>query len=295
MLDSRTEPAARATVGSYVRLTKPRIIELLLITTVPMMMLSAGGWPSTWRVLATVVGGTLSAGGANVLNNVCDRDIDQLMDRTAGRPLVTKEIPVSRALPFGVALGVLGHLGLAVVVGALAAWLTTGALLFYVFVYTLGLKRRTSQNIVIGGVAGAIPVLVGSAAVDGSISFESVLLFVVVVLWTPPHFWALAIRYRDDYRKAAVPMLPVQVGVEATIRQIRAYTVATVAASLAVVAGANAGLVYLVPTAMIGGWFVCGAIRLTEERAMSFFRDSIAFLSLLFGAVALEAMLDSPF
>ncbi len=294
MLDTRTVVGRRSVVGTYIRLTKPRIIELLLVTTVPVMMLAAGGWPSTWLVAATVIGGTLSAGGANVLNNVYDRDIDQVMDRTAHRPLATNAVPVRNAVVFGVCLGFAGHIWLAVLVGQLAAWLTTGSLLFYVFVYTLWLKRRTPQNIVVGGAAGAGPVLVGWAAVTGTISFEAVMLFMVVCLWTPPHFWALAIRYRDDYRNAAVPMLPVVAGVAATIRQMQLYTVATALVSLGVGFGSAVGLVYLIPTAVLGGWFVVGSFRLTEQRAMGFFRDSISYLSILFALVALDSLVGSP-
>ncbi len=289
MLDSRVSVDARSVVASYIRITKPRIIELLLVTTVPVMMLTADGWPSTWLVIATVLGGSLSAGGANVLNNVCDRDIDQLMDRTADRPLVTEEISPRSAFVFGVVLGLVGHVSLSIFVGQLAAWLSTGSLLFYVCIYTLLLKRRTVQNIVIGGAAGAIPVLVGSAAINGTLTFESVLLFVVVCLWTPPHFWALAIRYRADYAKAAVPMLPVVAGVPATIRQIRIYTVLTVVASLALGFGSVVSLAYLLPAAVVGIWFLRGAILITEDRSMAFFRDSILYLTVLFGAVAFDS------
>ncbi len=294
MLDSRPTIRRRATVGNYIKLTKPRIIELLLVTTVPMMMLAQGGWPSTWLVAATVIGGSLSAGGANVLNMVCDRDIDAEMGRTADRPLVTGEIPVRNALAFGVILGLVGHVWLTATAGGLAAWLTTGALLFYVGIYTMVLKRRTTQNIVIGGVAGAVPVLVGSAAVTGGVSLEAAVLFLVVCLWTPPHFWALAIHYRDDYRGAGVPMLPVVAGVGSTIHQIRIYTVATVAASLLVILGREVGLVYLLPVLATGVWFIVGSIRLTEDRAMAFFRDSIMYLTILFAMVAADALVGTP-
>ncbi len=261
------------------------------MTTVPTMMLAAGGWPSTWLVVATVAGGTLSAAGANVLNNVCDRDIDSMMDRTSERSLVTEEIPVRHALIFGVVLGVAGYLWLALLVNQLAAVISTASLLFYVLVYTLLLKRTTTHNIVIGGIAGAGPVLVGWAAVTGALSLEAWLLFAVVCLWTPPHFWALAIRYREDYGKAGVPMLPVVAGVPATIFQIRIYTVATVAASMLLGLSDTVGLLYIVGTAAIGVWFTVGAARLTEARAMSFFQVSIGYLTALFGLVALDAVL----
>jgi len=288
-----TEPAVEvrgSTARAWLALTKPRIIELLLVTTVPVMMIAAGGWPGTWLVVATVAGGSLSAGGANVLNNVCDRDIDQVMERTANRPLPATDISPRSALIFGVALGVAGFVVLDLAAGLLAASLSTGALLFYVFVYTLLLKRRTTQNIVIGGAAGAVPVLVGWVAVTGTVSTEALLLFAVVCLWTPPHFWALAIRFRDDYSRAGVPMLPVVAGVPATIRQMRLYTFATVAASLGLAASESVGVVYLVAAAASGIWFAYGAIRLTEQRAMPFFHLSITYLSIVFGGLALDAM-----
>ncbi len=290
-----TEPAVEvrgSTARAWLALTKPRIIELLLVTTVPVMMIAAGGWPGTWLVVATVAGGSLSAGGANALNNVCDRDIDQVMERTANRPLPATDISPRSALIFGVALGVAGFVVLDLAAGLLAASLSTGALLFYVFVYTLLLKRRTTQNIVIGGAAGAVPVLVGWAAVTGTVSTEAVLLFAVVCLWTPPHFWALAIRFRDDYSRAGVPMLPVVAGVPATIRQMRLYTFATVAASVGLAAGDSVGVVYLVAAAAAGIWFAHGAVRLTEERAMSFFHLSITYLSIVFGGLALDAVVS---
>ena len=257
-------------------------------------MLADRGWPSTWLVAATVIGGSFSAAGANVLNNVCDRDIDQAMDRTANRPLVTEAVTARNALIFGVALGTIGHLWLMLLVNQQAAWLSTGSLLFYIFVYTLWLKRRTPHNIVIGGAAGAGPVLVGWAAVTGTLSVEAVLLFAVVCLWTPPHFWALAIHYRDDYRKAGVPMLPVVAGIGPTIGQMRKYAVATALVSLGLVLGDSVGLLYLLPAGALGVWFVLGALRLTEARSMAFFRQSITYLTLLFGLVALEAVWGSP-
>ncbi len=300
-----TVVTGRAPLSAWIALTKPRIIELLLVTTVPSMMLAERGWPGTWLVVATVVGGTLSAAGANVLNNVCDRDIDGVMSRTADRPLPSTEIPPRAAGVFGVLLGATGFALLAPVAGLLAASLSTGALLFYVFVYTLVLKRRTAQNIVIGGVAGAVPVLVGFAAVTGELSAEALVLFALVCLWTPPHFWALAIRFRDDYRRAGVPMLPVVAGVPATILQIRIYTVATVACSLvlgpaatlstgvgsAATRSAGVGIVYLVPVALAGAWFVVDALRLDEARAMRFFHLSITYLTVVFAAVALDALI----
>lgn len=290
MLETLPLKSARATPLAYFRLTKPRIVELLLVTTVPTMMLAAGGWPGTWLVAATVIGGTLSAGGANVLNNVCDRDIDQLMKRTAGRPLPAQEIPAGHATMFGVALGVGGYLWLALLVGQLAALLATASLLFYVLVYTLVLKRRTVHNIVIGGAAGAVPVLVGWAAVTGGLSAEAWLLFGVVCLWTPPHFWALAIQYRDDYQRAGVPMLPVVSGIRSTVLQIRLYTVATVVASLLLALSPTVSLLYVVLVAAIGVWFLVGAVRLTETRAMEFFHLSISYLTAIFAIVAVDSL-----
>lgn len=261
-----------------------------MVTTVPTMMLAQGGWPGAWLVAATVVGGTLSAAGANVLNNVCDRDIDSVMERTAKRALATEEIPVRNALVFGIVLGIAGYAWLGLLVGQLAAMLSTASLLFYVFVYTMVLKRRTTQNIVIGGIAGAGPVLVGWAAVTGQISVEAWLLFAVVCLWTPPHFWSLAIRYRDDYGKAGVPMLPVVAGVPSTIVQIKLYTVATVLASVALAYSDTTSTSYLIGAALIGVWFFVGAMRLTEERAMPFFHSSIGYLTALFAIIAIDSL-----
>jgi len=279
-----------STARAYLALTKPRIIELLLVTTVPVMMIAAGGWPGTWLVVATVAGGSFSAGGANVLNNVIDRDIDQIMERTASRPLPSTAINPREATVFGIALGVLGFAWLTVFSGLLAALLSTGALLFYVLVYTMLLKRRTAHNIVIGGAAGAVPVMVGWAAVTGTVSTEAFLLFAVVCLWTPPHFWALAIRYQDDYSRAGVPMLPVVAGVDATIRQMKWYTVATVVASVLLGGSSAVGFVYLAAALVGGAWFLVGALRLNEDKAMKFFHLSISYLTILFAGLALDAV-----
>ncbi len=214
----------RSKLAAYVALTKPRIIELLLITTVPAMVLAAGEWPGAWILVTTLIGGTLSAAGANALNCYVDRDIDEVMRRTKGRPLARHEVPPRNALVFGICLGVAGFAWLWATTNLLAASIATAALLFYVFVYTMALKRSTTQNIVIGGAAGAAPVLVGWAAITGGIALPAWVLFFVVFYWTPPHFWALAIRYKDDYARAGVPMLPVVVGVEATTRKMLLYT-----------------------------------------------------------------------
>ncbi|HMC68381.1 MAG TPA: heme o synthase, partial [Mycobacteriales bacterium] len=209
---------------AYVALTKPRIIELLLVTTVPVMMLAAHGWPRSWTVLATLAGGTLAAGSANTLNCVVDRDIDAVMARTRRRPMVRHQITPVAAVRFGVILGMLATLLLGLTVNWLSAILADAAIAFYVFVYTLGLKRRTPSNIVIGGAAGCFPVLIGWSAVRGDVGWAAVVLFGVVFLWTPPHFWSLAMRFKDDYAAAGVPMLPVVARPVSVTRQIVAYS-----------------------------------------------------------------------
>ncbi|HEU5112101.1 MAG TPA: heme o synthase [Acidimicrobiia bacterium] len=292
-----TDPASagvsgRSKAASYFALTKPRIIELLLITTVPSMVLAAGRWPGLWPVLATLIGGSLSAGGANALNNYVDRDIDQIMKRTRSRPLARHDVPPVNALVFGIALGVAGFAWLWVTTNLLAAAIATGALLFYVFVYTLRLKRTSTQNIVIGGAAGAAPVLVGWAAVTGSLALPAWVLFLVVFYWTPPHFWALAIRYRDDYERAGVPMLPVVAGVEATTRKMLLYTGLMVAISLLLVPVAGMRWIYLVAAIVLGAWFLWDTWRVYRrpEDAMRLFTTSTVYLSALFGAVMLDVL-----
>ena len=292
-----TDPAgagvsARSKVASYFALTKPRIIELLLITTVPSMVLAAGRWPGLWPVVATLIGGSLSAGGANALNNYVDRDIDQIMKRTRSRPLARHEVPPSNALVFGIALGVAGFVWLWVTTNLLAAAIATAALLFYVFVYTLKLKRTSTHNIVIGGAAGAAPALVGWAAVNGSLDLPAWVLFLVVFYWTPPHFWALAIRYRDDYEKAGVPMLPVVAGVEATTRKMLLYTGLMVAISLLLVPVAGMRWIYLSAAIALGAWFLWDTWRVYRrpEDAMRLFTTSTVYLSALFGAVMLDVL-----
>ncbi len=280
--------------GAYLRLTKPRIIELLLITTVPAMVLADRGLPRPWLVAATLVGGTLCAGGANAINQFLDRDIDEVMRRTRRRPLPTHLIEPSSALAFGILLGTAGFAFLAVAVNVLSAALATSGLLFYVFVYTMWLKRTSPQNIVIGGAAGAAPVLVGWAAVTGRIGLPALVLFGIVFLWTPPHFWALALRYRDDYASAGVPMLPVVAGREATLRQMLGYTFALVAASLALYAVADLGPIYLIAAVALGAGFVLQVIVLRRDAsvgaAMRLFRYSITYLTLLFAAVGVDTV-----
>lgn len=286
-------PGARTRVGAYVALTKPRIIELLLITTVPSMVLAAGGWPGTWLVVATLIGGSLSAGGANALNMYYDRDIDEVMRRTRARPLARHEVPPRNALAFGAALGVVGFVWLWVFTTLLAALLATAALLFYVFVYTRRLKRSTVQNIVIGGAAGAAPTLVGWAAVTGSVAVPAWVLFFVVFYWTPPHFWALALRYEDDYAAAGVPMLPVVAGVEATTRRMLLYTGLMVGVSLLLVPLGDMSWIYLVASLVLGAWFLWDTWRVVArpEQAMRLFTTSTVYLSALFAAVMLDVLL----
>ncbi|CAN5804903.1 MAG: heme o synthase [Acidimicrobiia bacterium] len=282
-------------LSAYFALTKPRIIELLLITTVPSMVIAAGGWPGTWLVLTTLIGGTMSAAGANALNCYLDRDIDQVMRRTARRPLPSHTILPNQALLFGSVLGLTGFLWLGVFTNWLAASVSTGALLFYVFVYTRWLKRNSVQNIVIGGAAGAAPALVGWAAVTGQINLPAWVLFAVVFYWTPPHFWALAIRYRDEYAAAAVPMLPVMRGVEATTRQMVLYAGLTAITSLLLVPVAGMGWIYLVAAVGLGAWFLIDSFRVRRDpqRAMVLFTNSTYYLGLLFLAAMADVLVRS--
>ena len=284
---------ARGKIAAYVALTKPRIIELLLITTVPSMVLAAGGWPGTWLVVATLLGGTLSAAGANALNSYVDRDIDEVMRRTRRRPLASHEVAPRNALVFGVLLGLGGFFLLWAAANLAAALISTAALLFYVFVYTIGLKRRSSQNIVIGGAAGAAPTLVGWAAVTGSLGIPAWVLFLIVFYWTPPHFWALALRYKDDYEAAGVPMLPVVAGTEATTRRMLLYTGLMVGVSLLLVPLGGMSWTYLVAAVGLGGWFLWDTWRVHErpDEAMRLFTTSTIYLSVLFAAVMLDVLL----
>ena len=287
--------STRSTVGAYVALTKPRIIELLLITTVPTMIVAERGLPDLWLVAATVIGGALAAGGANAVNMYVDRDIDRIMERTAGRPLVTGEIEPRNALVFSLALLAISGAWLAGFVNVLSAALTLAAAGFYIFVYTLWLKRTSRQNIVIGGAAGCVPVLVGWSAVTNSVGWEPVVLFGVIFLWTPPHFWALAVKYRDDYAAAEVPMLPAVASLQSTARQILAYTVAVWALSVAFAPIASMGVIYLASAIVLGAAFTWLAIALlrdpTPARAMQLFTFSITYLSGLFIAMAIDQLL----
>jgi protoheme IX farnesyltransferase len=281
-------------VGAFVALTKPRIVELLLVTTIPTMIVAARGWPRPELIVATLVGGTLAAGGANAINMYVDRDIDSVMHRTAKRPLVTGAVSPPAALVFAVTLEVLAFALLWVTVNPLSAGLALSATLFYVFVYTLWLKRTSRQNIVIGGAAGAVPVLVGWAAVRGSLDWAPVLLFALIFLWTPPHFWALAIRYRDDYASVDVPMLPVVDTFAATARQIVVYTVATVLTSFAFGWVASLGWIYWSTSAVSAVVFLVFALDLqrrpTTGRAMRLFHWSITYVSVIFVAMAVDQL-----
>lgn len=281
-------------LGAFTALTKPRIVELLLITTVPAMILAEGGWPATGLVAATVAGGALSAGGANAINNVVDRDIDARMGRTRGRPLPSAQVSPGTALILG---GVLGAAGFAVLWAATtpaAALLATGALLFYVGVYSLGLKRVTVHNIVIGGAAGAIPAVVGWTAVTGATSLAAWVMFALVFAWTPPHFWALSLRFSDDYARAAVPMLPVIAGESITSFQIVAYSVLVVAVSVVLAPIAGLGVVYVTAVLALGALLVWRAVglRLGTVQPLAFFRFSNVYLALVFGAIALDVLAD---
>lgn len=287
-------------VSAYVALTKPRIVELLLLTTVPVMFLAEGGVPSLWLVAATVVGGTLAAGSANALNCVLDRDIDEKMLRTRRRPLPRHEVSARSALVFGLVLGVAATLLLGLAVNWLSAGLALAANVFYVLGYTLVLKRRTAQNIVWGGAAGCFPALIGWTAVTGELAWPPVVLFMVVFFWTPPHFWSLAIRYRDDYAAADVPMLPVVATSRVVGRQIVTYSWLTVGTSLLLWPVASTGWLYVVAAAALGAallvesYALYARARSTEDpvalKAMRLFHLTNAYLALLFLAVALDAL-----
>ena len=292
---SRRTP--RSKLGGFIALTKPRIIELLLITTVPTMVLAQGGWPRTSLVLITLLGGTLAAGGANAINMVVDRDIDKLMPRTQGRPLVTGLLQPRQAMVFAVSLEIAAFAVLWAWANLLSAVLALSATLFYVFVYTMWLKRTSTQNIVIGGAAGAVPVLVGWAAVQNNVAWAPVVLFVVMFLWTPPHFWALAIRYADDYRAANVPMLPAVATMQVTVHKMLVYTAAMVASTLVLWPVAHLGLVYGISAIVLGALFLWGTVDLgrnpTPQRSMRVFGFSITYVTLLFAAMTIDVFVGS--
>lgn len=290
----------RGTFGSrvkaYVELTKPRIIELLLITTIPAMVVAAQGWPG-WRLVALVlIGGSLSAGGANVINQVHDRDIDRIMNRTAGRPIPTGRVSPKAATRFGLTLGLAGFVVLTVGSTLLAGVLSLVAFGFYVLVYTMLLKRSTTQNIVIGGAAGAVPALIGWAAVTGGLATAPWVMFAIVLYWTPPHFWALSIKYEEDYRRAEIPMLSVVSGIEMTFREIVWYSVMTVGVSLMLIPVAQLGWIYAAIAVVLGIWMVIAALRLRSDRtrAMRFFGFTNLYLAGVFMVMMVDRLIDTP-
>ena len=284
----------RDVVKTYVALTKPRVIELLLITTVPAMILADEGMPKLWLVVAVLFGGALAAGGANTINCWIERDRDQVMRRTQNRPLATGAVDPTSALVFGIVLNVIAFAVLWSTANLLAACLTLSATLFYVFVYTIWLKPRSPQNIVIGGAAGAVPALVGWAAVTGSLAWPAWVMFALVFVWTPPHFWALAMRYREDYAAAGIPMLPVVKGDAATARQIFVYSWIVVAVSFTLGLTTTVGPVYLVSAAVLGIMFIWGALQLMRvpdpTRAIRYFGFSNVYLAALFVAIAVDTL-----
>ncbi len=288
-------PGARAVVADYVALMKPRIIVLLLVTTITTMVVAAGGWAGWALVVYTLLGGTLAAGAANAINCYWDRDVDAIMHRTRGRPIPARRVTPGQALGFGVSLSLAAVLVLGLAVNYLSAALALFGILFYVGVYTMWLKRSTPQNIVIGGAAGAIPPLVGWAAVTDRIGIPALLLFAVVFLWTPPHFWALALNRAEDYRAARIPMLPVVRGSAETVRQMLLYTIALVAVSLVLAGMGVLGRLYLISAVVLAIPFLALAFRLVREttarRAWVLFEYSILYLGLLFGAMALDRLL----
>lgn len=286
-----------AKARAYLALTKPRVIELLLITTLPTMILAQRGIPDLGLVLATLIGGALSAGSANAFNCYIDTDIDKIMGRTKSRPLVTGQLSGREALVFSWIIGLISVVWLGLLVNWLASLISLGALLFYVLVYTLVLKRRTPQNIVWGGAAGAAPVLIGWAAVTGEVSASAWVLFALIFLWTPPHYWPLSVKYREDYRLANVPMLPVVRNTKTVVQQILIYSWAVAASTLLLIPVAGMGLIYAL-TAIIGsGWFILAAYRLYREgkagelkRPMSLFHLSNLYLTALFVAIAIDSI-----
>lgn len=287
-------PGWSTRIAGFVALTKPRIIELLLVSTVPTMIVAERGIPSIWLMVATVIGGTLSAGGANAINMYVDRDIDALMDRTKGRPLVTGVVSPTAALVFAVSIEILAFAFLWAFVNLLSAVLAVAACLFYVFVYTLWLKRTSKQNIVIGGAAGAAPVLIGWSAVTNELAWAPWVLFAVMFFWTPPHFWALAIKYKDDYSRASVPMLPSVASFDTVTRKILGYTVVVVAFTVLFGPVADLGAIYLVSAAVLGAGFLALAVKVRRTEspavAMKLFTYSITYITLLFGAMAVDVL-----
>ncbi len=299
MTTTAPQRSAIHVIKGYIALTKPRIIELLLVTTIPTMVVAANGIPGIWLMITTLIGGTLAAGGANTFNMVYDRDIDAIMERTKMRPLVTGVMTPRAATIFACVLELLSFGLLAWRVNFLSAWLAMGATAFYVFIYTIWLKRRSKQNIVIGGAAGAVPVLIGWAAVTNNLSWTPVLLFVIIFIWTPPHFWALAVRYRDDYAAANVPMMPVVASLRRTTLEIMIYSVIMWALTMLVGPAAHLGWVYALSATLLGGMFTFYAFKLyvhaREDKAdvneaMRLFHFSITYLTGLFVMMAVDVL-----
>ena len=286
------------TVRAYVALTKPRVLELLLVTTVPVMILAEGGFPNLWLVLATVIGGSMSAGSAAAFNMYLDRDIDAHMQRTVNRPLVTGEVSPRGALIFAWSLALVSTAWLWITTNWLASTLSAAAIFFYVVIYTMILKRRTEQNIVWGGIAGCFPVVIGWSAVTGSLAWPALILFALVFLWTPPHYWPLSMKYKEQYEEVHVPMLGATRNGSQVGLQVILYAWATVACSLLLIPVAGMGLVYTVSSLVFGGWFIYEshrlynrAVRGTEPRPMRVFHASITYLTLIFVAIAVDPLL----
>ena len=291
--------SVRDVLRAYVALTKPRIIEQLLVTTIPAMLLAARGIPSLWLVLCTMVGGTLAAAGAGALNCVVDADIDAVMKRTKARPLARHEVSVRNALIFGVLLGVLSFAVLVLTTNLVAAVMSVGAILFYVFVYTMLLKRRTSQNIVWGGIAGCMPVVIGWAAVTGGIGWPALVMFGVIFFWTPPHSWALAMKFRDDYVKAGVPMLPAVKSSREVSARIVLYAWAMVACGLLLIPATS--WVYAACAVLLGAWFLVAVHRLhgyyrrgEQANPMKVFHLSNTYLCAVFVVIAVDSAIGLP-
>jgi len=294
LFSHQSKRSPKSVVGGYIALTKPRIIELLLVTTVPTMVLAAGKWPAWSLIAITLLGGSLAAGGANAMNMYIDRDIDKLMKRTQTRPLVTGLIAPKNALVFAMILEVIAFAILWAGANLLSACLALSATAFYVFIYSLWLKRTSKHNIVIGGAAGAVPTLVGWAAVSNSVGWPAVWLFIIIFLWTPPHFWALAIRHADEYRAADVPMLPAVVSIERTVRTMVWYTIILAISTLVLMPVANLGWIYGVSAIVLGLGFSIGTAMLgrkpTEAWSMRVFSFSITYVTVLFGALMVDVL-----
>lgn len=285
-------PRTRSRVWAFIEITKPRIIELLLVTTIPTMIVAERGIPSVWLMINTLLGGTLAAGGAHAINMVVDRDIDRLMERTKNRPLATGELQPREAMIFAIALEIIAFVWLWVAANLLSAVLAVSATLFYVFVYTLWLKRTTERNIIIGGAAGAVPVLVGWSAVTNTLDWAPIVLFAIIFYWTPPHFWALAIKYKDDYQAADIPMLPSTTDIRTVGRRIIFYTLLLWGITLIFGPVAEMGMIYTVAAVVLGAIFTWYSVQVyrtgSEQVAMKLFKWSITYIVLLFGAMAID-------